>query len=118
MPQRAAAVVKPYPMWKLSPGKVTGADHVVQKLDQFIGDGAHLLHLSGLLDCSQMLAHVMNTARRRTDDVVVSREIARKDLLRAGRFGLGAAVRHWLAAAGLLLGIVHLDAEALKQFKG
>jgi hypothetical protein len=64
-----------------------------------------------------MIAHVMDAARRRPDDVVVAGEIAREHAFRAGSFSVGAAIRHRLAAAGLLLRIVDVDAEAFEQFE-
>ncbi len=117
MPQRAATVMQADAMRKLGPRKFARADHVMQKFDEFIGVGADLPDFIGLLERGQMLAHVMDATRRRPDDVVVAGEVARKHALGAGCLGLRAAVGHRLAAAGLLLRIVDLDAEAFEQFE-
>ena len=84
-------------------GNSAHLQHVVQEFGEFERARAHLAHGGGLLDRREMLAHMMHATRRRPDDVVVIREIAREHALGAGRFLLRAAVRHRLAAAGLLL---------------
>ncbi len=109
--------MQPDAMRKLGPWKLARADHVVQKFDELIGVGTNLRDFIGLRDRGQMLAHVMDATRGRPDDVVVAGEVAREHALGAGGLGLRAAVGHRLAAAGLLLRIVDLDAEAFEQFE-
>jgi hypothetical protein len=73
-------------MREFGPRKFAHLEDIVQKLDEFVGARSHLAHGRGLLDRGQMLAYVMNAARRWPDHVVVIGEIARKHALGARRF--------------------------------
>src|SRR5471030_2289994 len=118
MPDRAAAIVQADPMREFGPREFAHLEDIVEKFDELVGARSHLAHGRGLLDGGQMRTHVMNAARRWTDNVVVISEISGEYPLCAGRFLLRAAIRHRLAAAGLLLRIIHFYAQTFEQFEG
>ena len=115
--QRAAAVVQPDPMRKPGPGKRIDLQDVVQELDELVGARADLLHLGGLLDGVEIVAHVVDAAAGRRHDVIEAGEVAHEQRLGVGAFGIEPAVRHRLSAAGLIARIDDLVAEPLQQLE-
>ena len=116
--QGAAAVVQPDPVRKPGPRKRIDLQDVVQELDQLEGARPHLLHLGGLLDRVEIVAHVVDAAAGGCDDVIEAGEIAHEQRLGVGAFGVEPAIGHRLAAAGLVARIHDLVAEALQQLEG
>jgi hypothetical protein len=102
---------------EFGPGELTNLEHVVEEFDEFIGARANGRDGVRLLDRGHMTAHVMNTARRRADDIVVAREAVGKKLFTACGVGLAAVVGHGLAAAGLRSRVVHVEADTFKQLQ-
>lgn len=66
---------------------------------------------------NKLVAHVVGTAARWSDDALEGREVANEQLLGGARLRFGAAVRHRLSAAGLIERIVNLDAELFEQLQ-
>ena len=62
-----------------------------------------------------MLSHVVGAAAGRGDDVVEVLEVLDEQRLRPGRVLLAPAVRHHLAAAGLVERIDDLEAQPFQQ---
>ena len=64
-----------------------------------------------------MAADVVHAASGRPDDVIEPCEVSDKQRFRACGVGFEAGVAHWLAAAGLVRWIGHVEAEPLQQFE-
>ena len=90
----------------------------MQELDEFKGSRADLHHLVGLLDGVEIVPHMMDAATRRRHDVVEAGEVAHEQRLGVGSFRVEPAVRHRLAAAGLIERIYDLVSEPLEQLEG
>ena len=116
--QRAAAVVQTDFVRKAGPGKGVDLDYVMEKLDQFIGPGTDLADGRGLFHSRKVMTDMMDAASRRTHDVVEPFEVADEQRFRAARIRLETAVRHRLAAAGLIGWIYDLEIEPLQQLQG
>jgi hypothetical protein len=116
--QRAAAVVQADAVRKAGPGKRLDLLNVVQELDELVTARANLLHLGGLLDRIEIVAHVMDAAAGWRDDVIEAREIAHEQGLGIGAVGIEPAVGHRLSATGLVAWVHDLVAETLEQLEG
>ncbi len=102
---------------KLSPGEGVDLEHVMQELNQLIGIASHLVRFRCLRNRVQMFAHVVGAAPRWGDDVIEILEIGHEQRLRLGRVLLAAAVRHHLAAAGLIERIDDVEPEPFQQLQ-
>jgi hypothetical protein len=105
------------PMRETGPGKSIYLQDVVQELDHLIGAGANLLHVRGLLDGVEIVPHMMDAAAGRRHDIVEAGEVAHEQRLGAGRFRVEPAVRHRLAAAGLIVRVRDVVAKPLQELK-
>jgi hypothetical protein len=92
--------------------------YVVQELDQLVGSGADLLDHVGLLDGVEIVAHMVDAAAGRRDDVIEAGEVAHKQRLGVGRFRVEPAIRHRLAAACLIMRVLDVMAKPLQQLEG
>ena len=96
-------------------GKACDLQHVVQELDQLVSIAPDLLRIRGLRDrvrCSRTWwAQLPDGA----DDVVEACEVRDEQRLGRGRVLLAAAVRHRLAAAGLVERIDDFEAKPFQQ---
>src|ERR1700688_3620794 len=117
-PQRSTAVVQTDFVRKARPWKGVDFDYVVEKLHQFMGPGANIPDRRGWFHRCEVIANMMDAASRRTDDVVEPVEVAAEQRFRAARIRLETAVRHRLAAAGLIGWIYDVEIEPLQQLQG
>jgi hypothetical protein len=100
------------------PRKLLDLQHVAQELGQVVDVGGDVSALGGVADRGELVTQVVHAAVRWGDDVVVAGEVADEQLLGGLGFLVGAAVRHRLAAARLVEGVVDPDAELLQQLQG
>ena len=115
--QRRAGVVQPDLMRKLRPRELVDLDHVMQKLDEFVGAAADSLDLRRLRDRVEMRAHVVGATPRRRNDGVELGKIGDEQGLGAGRILLTTGVRHRLTAARLVERIDRIDAEPFQELQ-
>src|SRR5262249_31146164 len=115
--QPMAALVKADPM-REPPSKLH-LEHVVKKLAKLVDFAAHLVELWGVgQQIAIMVANHRGATSGWTHHVAVAGE-NREEVPRQGsRLREAARVGHRLAAAGLLLGKVDLDALSLQQLDG
>jgi hypothetical protein len=116
--QRDAFVVESDAVRELGPWKGVDFLDVVQELDELECACANLFHRCGLLDRIEIVAHVVDAAALRRDDVVETAEVAHEQCLGVGRLGTEAVIGHRLPAAGLVARIHDLVAEPLQKFEG
>jgi len=76
------------------PGKTFDPQHVMQKLDEFVGMRPDMADGIGLFDGGEVVAHLIGAAARRRDDGVVFYEIPDEQGFRVGRF----PARYWSSA--------------------
>src|SRR5258708_4353462 len=105
-------------MRKFGPGKGIDLLNVVQKLDQLEGARADLLDFVGLFDGVEIVAHVVDAATGRRDDVVEAGEVAYEQRLGVGAFGVEPAIGHRLSATRLIPRIDDVMTEPLQQLEG
>jgi hypothetical protein len=89
----------------------------VKKLHQVESAPPYLANCVSLRDRIEIASNVMHATSRWRDDIVVVLKVLDEQTLRRSGFRVASAVRHRLAAAGLIEGIFDLDAEALQQFQ-
>src|SRR5438270_12694494 len=114
--QRAATIVQTDPMRKPGPGKGIDLQDVVKEFDQLEGSRADLLDLVGLLYGIEIVAHVVDAAAGRRNNVVEARAVAHEQGLGAGAFSVEPTVRHWLSAGSPIARISAILREPLVQF--
>jgi hypothetical protein len=90
----------------------------VQELDDLVGARPNFLHLGGLLDGVEIVAHVVDAAARRSHDIIEVGKIAHEQRLGVGTFGVEPAIGHRLPTAGLVARVYDLVAEALQKLEG
>src|SRR5712672_2174372 len=113
--QRVAVVVVGHTMRELRPGECLDLKYIVKKLHQVESAPPYLANRVGLRDRIEIVSNVMHATARGRDDIVVVLKVLDEQTFRRRRFRMASAVRHRLAAAGLIEGIFDLDAEALQQ---
>src|SRR6516165_1759485 len=111
----AARIVDADLVRKFSPGESLDFQDIMQELDQLISAASHLLHWRGLSDRIQVFPHMVGAASRWGDDVIEVLEVIDEQRLCAGCVLLAPAVRHHLAAAGLVEGKEDLDIAGNEQ---
>src|SRR5438046_3651628 len=117
-PQGAAAVVQSDPMREVRPRKRGDLQDIVQELDDLESTRPYLFHRGGLLDRIEIVAHVVNAAAGRCDDIIESGEITHKQGLGVGALGVEAAIGHRLTATGLVTRVNDLVAKSLQELQG
>jgi hypothetical protein len=115
--QRDAFVMQPDAMRKLRPWERLNLLDIVQEFDKLEGTRANLLDLFGLVDSVKIAAHVMDAATLGRHYVIEAGEVAHKEGLGGGGFGVEAAISHWLSAARLVARVDDLMPEALQKFE-
>ena len=86
----------------------------MQELDDLVGARPNFLHLSGLLDGIEIVAHVVDAAAGRRHDIIEAGEIAHEQHLGIGALGIEPAIGHRLSATGLIARVDDLVAEPLQ----
>lgn len=90
-PQAGALVVQPDPMRESRPRECLDFQDIVQELHQLIGASSDLLDLIGLRDRVEMVAHVVNAAAFRPNDIIEPGEVAYEQGLGISAFPIEAA---------------------------
>src|ERR1700722_5849439 len=115
--QGAAAIVQADAVRKPGPRESIDFLDVVQELDDLKRAFSNRTHFARLLDRIQIVPDVMHAAARGCDDVVEAREIAHEQRFCRPAFVIEAAVRHRLAATGLVARINDFVPKALEQLE-
>ena len=112
--QRDAFVVEPDAVGELGPRERVDFVDVVQELDELIDSRTDLLHLIGLFDRVEIVAHMVDAASLWRHDVIETREVAHKQGFCGCAIGVEAVIGHRLPAAGLVARVYDFMAEALQ----
>src|SRR3954469_1414776 len=90
----------------------------LQFVVQLEGAASDFLDRVGLLDRIEIVAHMVDAAARRRDDIVEAGEVAHKQGLSVGAIGIETGIGHRLGAAALIPRIGDVQAEPLQQLEG